>query len=82
MDVHFETITFAPATSLTHTIDDLARQRRDAQFYPTASTVDLAEWLNALQLQEKPLVFSDAGRADLEAWLDIAQAELAKTARK
>lgn len=81
MDAHVETITFSPATSLTHTIDDLMRQRRDALLYPTASTVDLADWLNALQSQEKPLVFSDAGRADLEAWLDIAKAELAKTAR-
>lgn len=82
MDVHVETITFTPAHSLTHTIDDLARQRRDAVLYPTATAVDLASWLNALQFQEKPLVFSDAGRADLEAWLDIAQAELAKTARQ
>lgn len=80
MDVHVETITTAPTASLTLTIDDLVRVRRDAVFYAQAAKLDLAEWLNALQIQAKQLIHSDPGRADLEAWLDIAQAELAKTA--
>ena len=81
MDVHVEAITTAPAASLTLTVDDVVRQRRDAVLYPAVTAVDMGEWLNALQFQANPLIHSAAGRADLEAWLEIAQAELAKTAR-
>lgn len=47
MDVHVEAITTAPAASLTLTVDDVVRQRRDAVLYPAVTAVDMGEWLNA-----------------------------------
>ncbi|MGE3475973.1 MAG: hypothetical protein AB7H70_09210 [Rhodospirillaceae bacterium] len=62
-----------PESSLTFLMDDLQARRYET---PAAadSSADLQDWMNALQRQERPLVASTQGRANLEAWLELVNA--------
>lgn len=75
MGIQFEQLTYAPDFSLTQIVDDAAVLRRQ----PTPSQVqgpELEMWLNAVQLQCRPLIQSSGRRADLEAWLEMAELAL------
>ncbi len=59
--------------SLTFLVDDLQARRFESPAH-TESSADLEDWMNALQRQERPLVASTQGRANLEAWLELVNA--------
>lgn len=67
MGVQFDSITAAPDCSLTFIMGDLGRNARQA------AQADVEAWLNALSRQSVPIVASQSGRAQLEAWLDLAE---------
>ena len=70
MGFQFDSITTAPDCSLTFILNDLlARGSRE-----TAAQADIEAWLNALSRQAVPIVATPKGRAQLEAWLDAAEA--------
>jgi hypothetical protein len=72
MGIQFEQITYASDFSLTQIVDDAALLRR--QPIPSqAQGQDLEVWLNAVQIQCRPLIQSTGRRADLEAWLEMAE---------
>jgi len=75
MGIQFETVTTLPEVSLTLIVDDIMRQRT-MPARTMAEPLDLSTWLNALQRQTQPLVQSKALRENLEAWLDLVDAEL------
>jgi hypothetical protein len=62
-----------PESSLTYLVNDLAVRRNDRPG-STTSGADLEAWMNALHRQERPLVASTQGRANLEAWLALVEA--------
>jgi hypothetical protein len=74
MGVQFEQITVAPPFSLTQVVEDAAFLRRQGSLRAVVAGTDPAAWMNALQRQSTPLVQSEARRADLEAWLQAAEA--------
>lgn len=59
-----------PGSSLSYLVDDLQACRYESPAL-TDSSADLEDWMNALQRQERPLVASTQGRANLEAWLEL-----------
>ena len=67
MGLQFEAITAAPDCSLTFIMGDLGRSSR------AAAQADVESWLNALARQSIPVVASQSGRAQLEAWLDAIE---------
>ncbi len=67
MGVQFDSITAAPDCSLTFVMGDLGRSSRQA------AQAEVEAWLNALARQSVPIVASQSGRAQLEAWLDLAE---------
>jgi hypothetical protein len=70
MGLQFEQLTYASDFSLTQIVDDAALLRRQpVQPHPQ----DLEMWLNAVQVQCRPLIQSANRRAELEAWLDMAE---------
>jgi hypothetical protein len=70
MGAQIDQITSSFGSSLTHVIEDMQRQPLDGATQPVARTDELQDWLNALQRQATPLIFSKSGRANLEAWLE------------
>jgi hypothetical protein len=72
MGLQFEQITYASPFSLTQIVDDTAALRRWGADSPATTGGELEAWLNAIQLQCRPLIQSQARRADLEAWLEAA----------
>jgi hypothetical protein len=72
MGIQFEQITYASDFSLTQIVDDAALLRR-RPVPSQAQSQDLEVWLNAVQLQCRPLIQSTGRRADLEAWLEMAE---------
>ncbi|MGE3334208.1 MAG: hypothetical protein AB7I36_11235 [Rhodospirillaceae bacterium] len=62
-----------PESSLTFLVDDLQACRYDSPAH-AHSGADLEDWMNALQRQERPLIASTQGRANLEAWLELVNA--------
>ena len=73
MGLQFEQVTYASQLSLTQVVDDTATLRRQGVRNPSVDGEDLGAWLNALQLQRRPLIQSDARRAQLQAWLEAAE---------
>ncbi len=73
MGIQFEQITYASQVSLTQVVDDAAALRRQSVHSPAADGEELGTWLNALQLQRRPLIQSGARRAQLQAWLEAAE---------
>jgi hypothetical protein len=73
MGIQFEQITYASPLSLTQIVDDTALLRQQGVFSPVTSGEDVGNWLNAVQLQSRPLIQSGARRAQLEAWLEAAE---------
>lgn len=69
----------AAEMSLTLIVDDIARANAGGLLAPKEGTLDLDNWLNALQQQSVPLVQSKALRANLHAWLDAVDAEFGET---
>ena len=74
MGLQFERITVAPPFSLTQVVEDAAFLRRGGSLRAVLAGTDPEAWMNALQRQSTPLVQSGARRAELEAWLEAAEA--------
>ena len=70
---------YAAEMSLTLIVDDIARANAGGLLAPIEGTLDLDNWLNALQQQSVPLVQSKALRANLDAWLEAVDAEFGGT---
>ncbi len=80
MGIQFEHITYASPISLTQIVDDTATLRRLGIDGAASTGQELEGWLNAVQLQCRPLVQSGARRAALEAWLEAAEQATTSTA--
>lgn len=59
--------------SLTYLVSDLQARRHQSSSF-IGSSADLEAWMNALQRQGQPLVATNQGRANLEAWLALVEA--------
>jgi len=74
MGLQLESVTTSSPFSLTQIVDDTASLRRGGfrLSIGPADGVEVEAWLNAVQRQARPLIQSEARRADLEAWLAAA----------
>jgi hypothetical protein len=73
MGIQFEQITYESPFSLTQLVEDTALLRQQGAPNATGTGPNLEGWLNAVQRQNRPLIQSEARRADLEAWLEAAE---------
>jgi hypothetical protein len=62
----------APHSSLSFVMEDFQAGGHESHG-GGKSSADLEAWVNALQLQDRPLVASTQGRANLEAWLALVE---------
>jgi len=66
---HLTPVVQIPQYSLSFLTEDLQARRHES----VDAGADLEAWVNALQRQERPLVASTQGRANLEAWLALVE---------
>jgi hypothetical protein len=64
---HLNPVLQAPQYSLSFLMEDMQARRHEG------AGADIEDWVNALQRQDRPLVASTQGRADLEAWLALVE---------
>ena len=72
MGLQFDNVTTASESSLTLIVEDLLHVRAIGGTTPADS--DWEAWLNALSRQAAPLITSNSGRTQLQAWLDAVEA--------
>ncbi len=69
---YLNSIIQAPQSSLSFLVEDLDARRHES-LGGGKSGADIEAWINALQRQDRPLVASTQGRANLEAWLALVE---------